>query len=131
MKLETLTPNLMVEDIGQTINYYHGVLSFKTVDKMPADGGELIWARLKKGDVEIMIQQEDNMKADLPEIRHEKPGGGFTLFITMSGVDEFYKYLYTTADVVDQIKDTFYGMREFTIRDINGYYLTFAEQIKK
>jgi uncharacterized glyoxalase superfamily protein PhnB len=131
MKLETLTPNLMVEDIGQTINYYHGVLSFKTVDKMPADGGELIWARLKKGDVEIMIQQEDNMKADLPEIRHEKPGGGFTLFITMSGVDEFYKYLYTTADVVDQIKDTYYGMREFTIRDINGYYLTFAEQIKK
>ncbi len=131
MKLETLTPNLMVEDIGQTINYYHGVLSFKTLDKMANDKGELIWAKLKKGDVEIMFQQEDSLKKELPEIRKESIGGGFTLFITMTGVDEFYEYLYTTADVVDQIKNAHYGMREFTIRDINGYYLTFAEPIKK
>ncbi|HNP18422.1 MAG TPA: bleomycin resistance family protein [Fulvivirga sp.] len=131
MKLETLTPNLMVDDINQTINYYHGVLSFTTLDKMANDKGELIWARLKKGDVEIMFQQEDSLKAELPEIRKESIGGGFTLYITMAGVDEFYEYLYTTADVVAQLKNKLYGMREFTIRDINGYYLTFAEPIKK
>lgn len=131
MKLETLTPNLMVDDINQTINYYHGVLSFTTLDKMANDKGELIWARLKKGDVEIMFQQEDSLKAELPEIRKESIGGGFTLYITITGVDEFYEYLYTTADVVAQLKNKLYGMREFTIRDINGYYLTFAEPIKK
>ena len=129
MKLENLTPNLMVEDIRQTINYYHGVLAFQTVATMPESGEELVWALLKKGDVEIMLQEEDNLKKDLPELRHEKIGGGFTLFIKMSGVNEYYDYLYSSADIVDQIKDTHYGMREFTIRDINGYYLTFAEPI--
>ncbi len=131
MKLETITPNLMVEDVRQTINYYHGVLGFKTVDTVPTESDVLDWARLKKGDVEIMLQSEDSLKKDLPEIRKEDIGGGCTLFITMVGVNDYYDYLYTSADVVDQIKDTFYGMREFTIRDVNGYYLTFAEPIKK
>jgi lactoylglutathione lyase len=129
MKLETITPNLMVEDVKQTINYYHGVLGFKTVATVPEKGDELVWAHLKKGDVEIMIQEEDSLKSDLPEIRHEKIGGGCTLFIKMTGVDEYYDYLYSSADIVVQLKNTFYGMREFTIRDINGYYLTFAEPI--
>ncbi len=131
MKLETLTPNLMVEDVRQTINYYHGVLGFTTMYTIPEKGEELDWAMMKKDDVEIMFQREDSLKADLPEIRHETPGGGFTLFIKMKGVDEFYDELFAAADVVDQLKNTFYDMREFTIRDINGYYLTFAEPIEK
>ncbi|MEQ8478837.1 VOC family protein [Fulvivirga sp.] len=129
MKLEKLTPNLMVEDVQQTINYYHGVLAFETIDTVPENGEDLVWARMKKGDVEIMFQEEDSLKADIPEIRHEKIGGGTTLFIQMTGVQEYYDYLYSSADVVVQMKETFYGMREFTIRDINGYYLTFAEPI--
>ena len=130
MKLQSITPNLMVEDVQQTINYYHGVLGFETIDTVPENGENLVWANLKKGDVEIMIQEEDSLKNDLPEIRHEKIGGGTTLFIKMTGVQEYYDYLYSSADVVVQIKDTFYGTKEFTIRDINGYYLTFAELLK-
>lgn len=131
MKLESITPNLMVADIQQTINYYHGVLGFETQQTVPENGEDLVWASLKKGGVQIMIQEEENLKNELPEIRHEKVGGGTTLFIQMTGVEEYYHELYTSADVVVQIKDTFYGMREFTIRDINGYYLTFAEQIEE
>ncbi|TRX46398.1 hypothetical protein FNH22_30870 [Fulvivirga sp. M361] len=129
MKLETIVPNLMVEDVRQTINYYHGVLGFDTVSVLPESGDELDWARVKKGNVEIMFQSEDSLKKDIPELRDEEPGGGLTLFIKMTGVNEYYDYLYTSSDVVDHIKDTHYGMREFTIRDVNGYYLTFAEEI--
>ncbi|MTI41188.1 VOC family protein [Fulvivirga lutimaris] len=129
MKLEKLTPNLMVEDVQQTINYYHGVLAFEKIDTVPENGEDLVWARMKKGEVEIMFQEEDSLKSDIPEIRHEKIGGGTTLFIQMTGIQEYYDYLYSSADVVVQMKETFYGMKEFTIRDINGYYLTFAEPI--
>jgi len=129
MKLEKITPNLMVEDVLQTINYYHGVLAFDKIDTVPESGDEFVWARMKKGDVEIMFQEEDNLKKELPEIRHEKIGGGTTLFIQMTGIQEYYDYLYSSADIVVQMKETFYGMKEFTIRDINGYYLTFAEPV--
>ena len=127
MKLESLTPNLMVEDVQETINYYHGVLGFDTIDKVPENGVDLVWANLKKGDVEIMVQSVESLIEDIPEIRHEKIGGGTTLFIKMTGVEKLYEDLYEAADVVVQMKDTFYGTKEFTIRDVNGYILTFAE----
>ncbi len=131
MKLESLTPNLMVEDVQETINYYHGVLGFDTIDKVPENGVDLVWANLKKGDVEIMVQSVESLIEDIPEIRHEKIGGGTTLFIKMTGVEKLYEDLYEAADVVVQMKDTFYGTKEFTIRDVNGYFLTFAELMKR
>jgi len=131
MKLETLIPNLMVEDIRLTLNYYHGVLGFETVSTSPESGEELHRAKVKKGNVEIMFQSENSLKRELPELNHDEPAGGFTLVILMTGLDEFYEDLYTSSDVVDQIKETLYGMRQFTIRDVNGYYLTFAEPISK
>jgi len=131
MKLQTLIPNLMVEDIRLTLNYYHGVLGFETVSTVPETGDELHRAKVKKGNVEIMFQSEDSLKAELPELRHDEPAGGFTLVFQVTGLDEFYKDSYITLDVVDQLKETFSGMRQFTIRDVNGYYLTFAEPISK
>ena len=44
---------------------------------------------------------------------------------------QFYKQHYNDADIVVDLHDTFYNMKEFTVRDINGYYLTFAEEIQK
>lgn len=129
MKLESITPNLMVEDVRQTINYYHGVLGFETVSTSPEGADELVRAVVKKGNAKIMFQSEDSLKAELPELRHDEPAGGFTIIIEMTGVNEYYDYLYISSDVVDQIRDTKYGTRQFTIRDVNGYYLTFAEKL--
>ena len=128
----SLTPNLMVENVNETLNYYRGVLGFEMISSVPAtEEGELAWAMVRKDDVELMFQEEDNLKKDLPELRHEEPGGGFTLFLKMEGINALYDQLYEKADIVDEMRETFYGMREFTIRDVNGYYITFAEPIQE
>jgi len=131
MNLDKIVPNLMVEDVRQTLNYYHGVLAFETINTVPDPNSEndLVRATVKKGNVEISFQAEDSLKAELPELRHDEPSGGFTLVIRMTGVDEYYQYLLQSADIVDQMKETFMGMKQFTIRDVDGYYLTFAEPI--
>ncbi|MTI21722.1 hypothetical protein E1176_11880 [Fulvivirga sp. RKSG066] len=128
MNLKTLTPNLMVEDVRQTINYYHGVLSFNTIDSIENSEGDLIRATVQKGEVKIMFQSEDSLKKELPELRHDEPAGGFTIFIEMEGVDDYYDYLFSSSDIVDQIKNKS-GYKQFTVRDVNGYYLTFGEKI--
>lgn len=131
MILEKLIPNLMVEDIAITLNYYHGVLGFETINTWPESGEELQWARVKKGEVEIMFQNEESLKREIPELRNDNPSGGLTFIIMVTDVAEFYNHLYASLDVVVQIKETFHGMRQFTIRDINGYYLTFAEPLNQ
>ncbi|MEP0987157.1 VOC family protein [Ekhidna sp.] len=131
MKLEKLIPNLMVEDISFTLNYYHGVLGFDTVSTWPeADDEELRRAKVRKGDVEIMFQSEKSLKKEIPELRHDDPAGGLTLVIMVTGISEFYNHLYSSLDVVVPLKDTPQGMKQFTVRDVNGYYLTFAESLE-
>ncbi len=118
----------MVENVSETINYYHAVLGFDKISSVPEEG-DFVWASMRKDDVEIMFQEEENLKNDLPALSSESPGGGTTLFLKINGVDDLYNRIYKKADVVDGLRDTFYGMREFTIRDINGYYLTVAEPV--
>lgn len=124
----SLTPNLMVENVNETINFYHAVLGFEKVSTVP-DEGEFVWASMRKDSVEIMFQEVGNLKNDIPELENESPGGGFTLFLKITGVTQLHEAIYEKADIVDGLRDTFYGMREFTVKDINGYYLTFAEPI--
>ncbi|MEO9871533.1 VOC family protein [Ekhidna sp.] len=130
MKLEKLIPNLMVEDISLTLNYYHGVLGFDTVSTWPESGEEFRKAKVKKGNVEIMFQSEESLKKEIPELRHDDPAGGLTLVIMVTDISEFYNHLYSSLDVVVTLKDTPQGMRQFTVRDVNGYYLTFAEPLE-
>ena len=129
MKLEKIIPNLMVEDIQLTLNYYHGALGFEVLNTLSGSKNELRKAWVKKGEVEIMFQSEKSMKKEIPELRHDEPGGGFTMVIRMSGLKKFYDQNYLTLDVVIQLRQTAAGIQKFTIRDINGYYLTFAEQL--
>ncbi|MEM7107422.1 MAG: VOC family protein [Bacteroidota bacterium] len=64
-RFNSLTPNLMVENVNETINYYHAVLGFEKISSVPEEG-DLVWASMKKDEVEIMFQEEESLKEDLP-----------------------------------------------------------------
>jgi hypothetical protein len=47
----------------------------------------------------------------------------------MRSVDQLYQRLKGQVEVVEAPHDTFYGMREFIIRDINRFWITFGQPI--
>lgn len=129
MNLEKLIPNLMVKNVDITLNYYHGVLGFVTQKTWKDSDGDIRSIRMKKDEIEIIFQSEESMKKEIPELRNEHPSGGLTLVIMVSNVQEYYDHWYESLDVVVQLKDTPQGMKQFTIRDINGFFLTFSEPL--
>jgi uncharacterized glyoxalase superfamily protein PhnB len=44
-------------------------------------------------------------------------------------LEELHEKLKDAVDVQEGIHDTFYGMREFIVRDINGFWVTFGESL--
>jgi hypothetical protein len=50
MKLNRLTPNMMVEDVNRTIDFYRDVLGFELVMSVP-EHGLYQWALMKREDV--------------------------------------------------------------------------------
>jgi len=127
MKFQSLTPNLMVEDVSKTLNYYEKILGFTTLRTIPEKGGVLDWGMMKRNDVVMMFQSRKSLADDLPAMQGRKPGGGMTLYIKMEGVPDLYNDLQDKVEIVADLEDTFYGTTEFSIIDLNGYVVTFAE----
>lgn len=127
--LKNLTPNLMVHDVNQTIAYYEKNFGAEVVNTVP-DEGALNWAMIKMDDVMLMFQSTTSLEEDISVLKGLEPGGGLTFFVQMSGVQELHDRIKNDVEIVDAMRETFYGMKEFTIRDLNGYFLTFAEPIE-
>lgn len=124
--MKNLTPNLMVYNVNDTIDYYETYFNFELVQTVPEEG-QFQWAMIKSGNVNMMFQTIDSLRNDLPQFEDLEPGGGLTLFIQVDGVDEIYNNVKDNVEVIVDLHKTFYGMNEFSVRDLNGFLLTFAE----
>ncbi|MDF1674789.1 MAG: VOC family protein [Vicingaceae bacterium] len=128
MKLKSLTPNLMVNDVEETIEYYTDILGFTLLKTVP-EKGELDWAMVKRNDIVLMFQSKKSLANELPRLKGEKPGGGLTLYIQIDGITELHEELYhNEVEIISDLESTFYDTIEFTIVDVNGYILTFSEE---
>lgn len=126
MKLESLTPNIMVADVNKTVAYYTSILGFKLIDTNPTTG-TFEWGYVMLDDVGLMFQEEKSLKEEYPSLSHLTIGGALTLYIRIQQIDAFYEKVKETVDIVKPMNKTFYGTYEFAIKDVNGFILTFSE----
>lgn len=124
--MRKLTPNLMVDDVNRTIDFYRNVLGFELVASVPEEG-TLNWGMVKCGNVELMFQSWSSLGNDLPQLKIAMPPGPVIFYVDVESVQILRQRIEGTATLLKQIQVTFYGTREFTIQDCNGFILTFAE----
>jgi len=128
MSLNSLTPNLMVTDVEETIEFYTDLLGFTLLRTVP-EKGKLDWAMVKRNDVLLMFQSIKSLKSNMPRLQSEKPGGGLTFYIKVDKITELHEELYDNeVEIVADLESTFYDTIEFSIVDVNGYVLTFSEE---
>jgi len=125
-KLNKLTPNLMVEDVNQTIQFYRDVLGFEVLATVPEEGA-FAWAMLKRDGVEMMFQQRASLTEEITGFSGKAIGGSLTFYIDVDNVQGVYEMVQGKANVVQEMHTTFYGAQEFGIEDCNGYVLVFAQ----
>ncbi|KAA0991326.1 VOC family protein [Dyadobacter aurulentus] len=123
--METLSVNTFVKDIRRTIDFY-GLLGFKISMTVP-DKGDPIWGMMTNGGITIMIQSLASLGNELPDIDRAKSGGTLIFYIKVTGIRSFYEEIKDKVEIVKTLEKAFYGATEFTIKDIDGFHLTFAE----
>lgn len=138
MIIKKLTPNLMVKDVNRTAEFYRDVLGFEFVMGVPEDGQDIIpalqndrvlrYAMMKWGDVEIMFQATRSLSGEISAFVDMEVGGSLVLYMEVEDVEGWHVKLRDEVTIVKDLHTTFYGMREFYIRDCNGYVLAFAEE---
>ena len=132
-----LTTNMMVDDVNRTVEFYRNVLGFEFVMGVPEDSQEIVTAKqndqalgfaiVKCDNVEMMFQAKKSLAREIPEFSGMKIGGSLTFYVQVDNVEGLYEELKEKVTIIRDLQTTFYGTREFYIRDCNGYVLTFAQ----
>lgn len=132
MKLQSLTPNIMVENVNQTIEFYTNTLGFNLIDTNPTSGN-FEWGYVMLDNVGLMFQEEKSLKNEYPELEPSKTnmGGPLSFYIRVENINELYNDIKDKVEVIKPMNKTFYGTDEFAIKDINGFVLTFSDTPKE
>lgn len=127
--MKKLRPNLMVKDMKTSLAFYKDVFDAKIQSIIPIDG-EPVWALLEIGEIQIMIEKPESLAEGISELTNIPIGASLTLYVDVENAESLYKKVKDhKADIVKEMHTTFYGTREFYMKDPNGYIFTFAESI--
>jgi uncharacterized glyoxalase superfamily protein PhnB len=122
--METISPNIFVKDMQQTIAFYK-LLGFELTATVP-EQGDYTWAMMKSGNVVFMFQTFKSLAGELTEISRQD-GGSLLFYIGIKNIRTFFENIKDNVKVVKGLEKAFYGATEFSILDNNNYILTFAE----
>lgn len=123
---ETITTNIMVANVKETINFYEEKLGFQKVVSVPEEGEVLNFAILKKDKISVMLQEQKNLLEEYSTLQREAIVPTFTLFITVDDVAKMYDKLKNKVKIAKELHKTFYGKDEFAVFDNNGNILTIS-----
>jgi len=138
MKFKKLTPNMMVDDVRESVKFYTDILGFtlnmvvpedsKTIDNELKDGKKYVYAMVSRDEVFIMLMKKDVFEEDLPMLKDTTIGASVSFYCDVDNINKVYNSLKDKVDIVIDLHTTWYGMKEFYIKDCNGYILGFAEE---
>lgn len=126
MKYQSFTPNMGVESVNETVQFYTEVLGFKLAVSVP-ESGEFIFAIISAGNVNLMFQQLDSLQEEYSELQGRNENGSFTFYVKMQDKNSLYEKVRNADFLVQDMHVTPYGAEEFAIRDNNGFILTITE----
>ena len=121
MKPRTLTPMLWTTELEETISFYTDILGFTCGERNDEWG----WAALYNGEVEIMLARPSE------NVPFEKPNFTGSFYFQVYDVDTLWGELKHKCEVEYPLENFDWEMREFAIRDNNGYILQFGQDIKE
>jgi uncharacterized glyoxalase superfamily protein PhnB/GNAT superfamily N-acetyltransferase len=113
--LSHVEPVLAVKNVVETIEYWHDILGFsnKWTWGEPPNHGGVNWQG-----VFIQFTQQ-------PKLASVSQGN--SIFIRVKNTATFYNFHKNkNADIVEPLENQPWGLAAYTVRDINGYYVTFA-----
>lgn len=114
-----VTPMIHVADVRAAVRWYESI-GF-TLEGANERDGDMDWAVLTFGDGRVMFSEGGGASgAERREV---------DLYVETEGVDDLFADLKGRVRVREEPHDTFYGMREFIIRDLNGFWITFGEPV--
>jgi len=90
MEFQSLMPNLIIKNIAKTVDFYKNILGFNVLTTVH-ENESFVFAIVNANNATISFQEEKNIKEEYAQLNKFASGGGFTLYITVTDVNELFK----------------------------------------
>jgi catechol 2,3-dioxygenase-like lactoylglutathione lyase family enzyme len=118
--LKSLAPQLVVEDVVKTAEYYRDILGFTLLGYWMDPP---VYSIVQRDGVEIHFGKAKKSGVSNSTIR----SGAFDLYIWVSDIDAVFEELKAAgAKIIEGPVKRIYDSTELTVEDCNGYSLVFA-----
>lgn len=132
MNVNSITPDLMVEDVEATVEWYERVMDAEVVATLPADAeADHFWVQVTVDGIPLMFQERRSLEEKLPPLEGASTGGSVPLYIDVEDAEQRHADLEAAGvDIVKPPHETDFGWRQFAATDCNGYVLWFGENLE-
>lgn len=117
---KNVTPMFHVPDVRQTVDWYREI-GFTELESYDDGRGGLSFAIMSFGGGRVMFNSGGRLSS-----HHRRE---VNLYAYVEDVDSLYNQIGQRVEVVETPHDMFYGMREVIVRDLNGFWITFGQDI--
>ena len=117
----------MVSDVNATVKWYQDNFKFKLANQEDSLEKPLEWAVVKSGDIQIYFQKVESLVKEMPVLKGKEIGATLTLYIKLDDIQSLYNSVKDKVEIGRDMRETFYGAKEFAVKDLNGYILVFSE----
>jgi uncharacterized glyoxalase superfamily protein PhnB len=131
-KINELRTMLTASDLVETIEFYTGRLGFSCTGSWGHDQAKPTWAEVSRDNVSLMFSQPDTTPhehddGEMHSHEAETPAMTGSIYLNVDDVDALFAEVQPKVEKFEWEPETFiYGMREFGLRDNNGYLLIFG-----
>jgi len=123
-----IIPILTVDAIEPCLPFWMERLGFANAAEVP-HGDALGFVMLTAGEVTVMYQTKASIEDDIPgALTVGTPSS--TLYVNVSSLEDVIAKM-GGFDVVVPERTTFYGMREFAVREPGGNTIIFAQRVEE
>jgi uncharacterized glyoxalase superfamily protein PhnB len=126
MKVMRITPVLFAENIEPCVKFWTERLGFQKTAEVP-EGNTIGFAMLEKDGIEVMYQSYASADKDNASTGPLVRKGPSFLYVEVSDLDSIARAM-NGAEIAIPMRRTFYGMKEFGVKDPAGHVIMFAQR---
>lgn len=124
-QLKSTATTLLVNDVAASAGYYTKYFGFSLYKRFPLEGRPTL-AVLDLRGLYVMLQDKEIFYEERPTYIGGEIEPSFSLYIDVKNVQSLYDSLKDKLEIVQDYQQMFYGRYEFSVKDLDGYIVTFS-----
>ena len=129
MRIQEVTLEYIVKDVSNTIIFYQTLLGFELLAS-EADNGKMSWALMQKGNFKLSFKSAKKIREEAEYFKSLQIGGTTNLVLKVENLHLAYEKIKTKCELLNHPHLTPCGQTEFSLKDVNGYFITFEQPMK-